>query len=238
MADEQLQGALTLAGAAPGAPNPATDPRGALNAFMQDRMQQNSNYLTQQQEAYNDSMKKYAEMVAQSQTPEASEAGRWGAISEGLSSVAPTWGNIGPMLGKMGASYGKFQEGQEAQNLKGQGDLAKLQQGEVVRLEGKDPALMMQKSMFGQAATILADGTPVFKAGDAYIGIRPDGSTLHIKDPTKLMAGADPMIAAARSMVEKWSARQDWRGIPSDRQLQIETDEFKKNLENNKNLIK
>lgn len=146
MADE-LQGGLTLVGAAPGAPNPATNPLAALQAQTLGQMEKKQSYLEQQQAAYNRDMEQYTQMVAQSRRPEANEAGMWGAMAGAAADVSPQWGNIGQMIGKTGAAYGGFQEQQQAQDLKNQGDLTKMRQAEVRALEAKDQSAAILKSM-------------------------------------------------------------------------------------------
>lgn len=151
---EQTQEALsplTQVGAAQlGTPSPATNPQGALQTMIMGQAAKRQSYLEQQQEAYNRDLNRYAQMVEQSHQAEDSEAGRWSAIAGGFSSVAPTWGNIGGMLGRGGAEYGKFINDTNNQNLKEQGDLTKLRQNEVRALESKDQNAALTKALYGQ----------------------------------------------------------------------------------------
>lgn len=147
---EELQGGLTLAGAAPGAPNPATNPLAALQAQAMGNAEKKQGYLEQQQEAYNRDMAQYAQMVEQSRLPENNEAAKWGSMAGAAADVAPQWGNIGQMLGKTGQAYGNFQEQQQTQDLKNQGDLTKLRQAEVRALEAKDQSAALMKTLYGQ----------------------------------------------------------------------------------------
>lgn len=137
---------LTLVGAQQtGAPNPAQSPMSALQTMALDRMGKGQTYLDQQQEAYNRDMAQYAQMVEQSRLPENNEAAKWGAMAGAASSVEPTWGNIGSILGKTGQAYGGFQEQQQQQGLKNQGDLTKMRQAEVRALESKDQMAQLLK---------------------------------------------------------------------------------------------
>jgi hypothetical protein len=148
---EQPAGALTQIGAAQvGKPDPAMNPQGALQNFALAQAEKKQSYLEKVQDAYNRDMNQYAQMVEQSRQPEASEAGRWGSIAQGFSSVAPTWGNTGAMLGKGGAEYGKFVDQTQQQDLKNQGDLTKTRQAEVRALESKDQSAAMMKQLYGQ----------------------------------------------------------------------------------------
>jgi hypothetical protein len=148
---EQPAGALTQIGAAQaGKPDPAMNPQGALQNFALAQAEKKQSYLEKVQDAYNRDMNQYAQMVEQSRQPEASEAGRWGSIAQGFSSVAPTWGNTGAMLGKSGAEYGKFVDQTQQQDVKNQGDLTKIRQAELRALESKDQSAAMMKQLYGQ----------------------------------------------------------------------------------------
>lgn len=118
---------------------------------MLDTSKKKQSYLEQQQEAYNADMEKYAQMVQQSQQPDSREAQMWGSMAGAASSVAPTWGNIGAMLGKTGEAYGNFQAADQQLNLKNQSDLTKLRQNEVRALESKDQQAAMLRAMAGKA---------------------------------------------------------------------------------------
>lgn len=114
--------------------------------------QKKQSYLEQQQAAYNADMEKYAQMVSQSQQPESREAMMWGNMAGAAASVAPTWGNIGAMLGKTGEAYGKSQEYDQQMNLRNQSELTKLRQNEVRALESKDQMASLYKALYGGAA--------------------------------------------------------------------------------------
>jgi hypothetical protein len=187
---EQPTGALTLTGAAQtGSPDPALNPQGALQSFMTTQAEKKQSYLEQQQAAYNKDMAQYAQMIEQSRQPEASEAGRWGSIAQGFSSVAPTWGNIGGMLGKGGAEYGKFVDQTQQMDVKNQGDLTKLRQAEVRALESKDQSALMAKALGGSKPN--------------WIQFKDDAGNLIIMDKTVGPASQQIVPAASRSLYEK-----------------------------------
>lgn len=116
---------------------------------MLDNSNKKQSYLEQQQAAYNTEMEKYAQMVQHSQQPDANEAQMWGNMAGAAASVAPTWGNIGAMLGKTGQAYGQQQAQEQQMNLKNQSDLTKLRQAEVRALEGKDQQASLLKALYG-----------------------------------------------------------------------------------------
>lgn len=158
---EELQGGLTIASAGQGGPNPVTNPLAALQANALTRSNEGYDYMKAQQAAYQKDMDTYAQMVEQSRLPENNEAAMWGSMAGAAADVAPQWGNIGQMLGKTGAAYGGFQEQQQIQNLKNQGDITKLRQAEVRALEAKDQnAAMLKMQLGGKFVTRpLSDGT-------------------------------------------------------------------------------
>lgn len=162
MADTPQGGLAAVSPAAAMAPI-ATGNNPMLNQMFQSMLTQQSNrqtYFDQQQKAYNDEMTKYANMVAASQQPENNEAQMWGSMADGASSVAPTWGNLGAMLGKTGAAYGKFREAEQQGNLKSEGSLAALRQAEVRALESNaQQAALMKAMMGGTHIQAMADGT-------------------------------------------------------------------------------
>jgi len=119
---------------------------------MLDSSQQKQSYLERQQKAYTDEMEKYAQMVEQSQQPGASDAATWGAMSNAASNVAPTWGNVGAMLGRVGGAYGASSEYEQQNNLKNQAELTKLRQNEVRALESKDQNASLLRAMVGGKA--------------------------------------------------------------------------------------
>lgn len=116
---------------------------------MLDTGKKKQSYLEQQQEAYNADMEKYAQMVQQSQQPDSREAQMWGSMAGAAANVAPTWGNIGAMLGKTGEAYGNQQAQEQQMNLKNQVELTKTRQAEVRALEGKDQQASLLKALYG-----------------------------------------------------------------------------------------
>jgi len=127
--------------------------------------QQRQGYLEQQQAAYNRDMEKYAQMVEQSRAPENNEASMWGGMAEAASNVAPTWGNTGAMLGRIGGAYGKNQELQQQTDLKNQGSLTKMRQDEVRALESKDQTAALIRGMTGANKA----GSPTIKVVDGKL---------------------------------------------------------------------
>jgi len=121
--------------------------------------QQKQSYLEQQQAAYNQDMERYAQMVEQSRSPDANEAATWGGMARAASQVAPTWGNIGAMIGQVGGAYGAGQEAQQQNDLKNQASLTKMRQDEVRALESKDQNASLIKAMGGGAKA----ATPTIK---------------------------------------------------------------------------
>ena len=142
-------------------------------------------YLEQQQEAYNADMEKYAQMVQQSQQPGANEAQMWGSMAGAASSVAPTWGNIGAMLGRTGQAYGNQQALEQQMNLKNQADLTKTRQAEVRALEGKDQQAAMIKALYGGKGA----GAPVVKVVDGKL-IKYDPLT----NSTEVLSGSQDQV--------------------------------------------
>ncbi len=111
------------------------------------RSDEDYDYLTAQRAARNAEMDRYAQMVRDSQQPGANEALMWGSMAQAASRVAPTWGNIGTMLGQVGGAYGNFRASEQAENLKNQADITKLRQAEVRALESKNQNAAMLRAM-------------------------------------------------------------------------------------------
>lgn len=153
MAEPEQQGALAqLAGADNSMVKTAADGNPLVsemlsNMFAQGKQRQN--YLEQQQGAYNNEMQKYAEMVANSQRPEEQDASMWGSMAEAAASVAPTWGNLGAMIGLVGAAYGKNQDARRQQDIRNQEALTKLRQSELRSLEARDQNAAMIRALSG-----------------------------------------------------------------------------------------
>lgn len=151
---------------------------------MLDSSQKKQSYLEQQQAAYNADMEKYAQMVQQSQQPGSREAQMWGSMAGAASSVAPTWGNIGQILGKTGEAYGNFNAQEQQLNLKNQSDLTKLRQAEVRALESKDQMAQLYKTMYGGKGA-----SPVVKVVDGKM-IKYDPVT----GQTEVLSGSQDQI--------------------------------------------
>ena len=152
---------------------------------MMESGQKKQSYLEQQQAAYNADMEKYAQMVQQSQQPDSREAQMWGSMAGAAANVAPTWGNIGAMLGKTGEAYGNFQAQDQALNLKNQADLTKMRQAEVRALEGKDQQAAMLKALYGGNKGL----NPVIKVVDGKL-VKYDP----ISDTTTVLSGSQDQI--------------------------------------------
>ncbi len=153
MAEEQLQSPLQIAGE--GMIPAAAGGNPMLADMLKNMLAQTAHkqsYLEQQQAAYNQSMQKYADMVDASQQPENNEAAMWGGMADAASSVPPMVGNFGQMMGKIGGAYGRFQEGQQQQDLKNQSELTKVRQAEVRALEAKDQNAAMVRALSGNGA--------------------------------------------------------------------------------------
>jgi len=116
--------------------------------------QQRQGYLEQQQKAYNNDLSKYAQMVEQSRTPEATEAYKWGNMAQAAAKVAPTWGNTGAMIAGIGGAYGDTQQQILQNDIKNQFDLTKTRQAEVRALEAKDQQAQLMKSLMPKEGKI------------------------------------------------------------------------------------
>ena len=148
------QGALMQIGNAPTNSMASTAAAGNpmvadMLASMMQRGKQNQDYLTTQRAARDAELEKYARMVTQSQTPESQEAGMWGSMAEAASNVAPTWGNIGAMLGRVGGAYGKNKAMNQQMDIKNQAELAKQYQQTVKDAEARDQSAAMLKALTG-----------------------------------------------------------------------------------------
>lgn len=136
-----------------------------FNTMLQ-QSQQRQSYLQRQQEAYNQEMEKYAEMVKQSQQPGYGDAARWGAMAEAASQVPPTWGNLGAMIGQVGAAYGNARANEQQEALKNQTTLTKMRQEEVRSLEAKDQNAAMLRALTGTTGRTSA---PTIKVVDGKL---------------------------------------------------------------------
>jgi hypothetical protein len=189
MADEIAGGLTQVGAAAEGKPDPALNPMAALQAQALEQGKAKQTYLEQQQAAYNKDMTQYAQMVEQSRAPANNEAAMWGAMANAASSVAPTWGNLGAMIGKTGAAYGGFQEQQQAQDLKNQGELTKTRQAEVRALEARDQSAALTRAL-----------TP---ARANWIQFKDDSGNLIIMDKSVGPSSQQIVPASSRSLYEK-----------------------------------
>jgi hypothetical protein len=154
---------------------------------MMDTANKRQSYLEQQQAAYNADMEKYAQMVQASQQPGANEAQMWGSMAGAAASVAPTWGNIGAMLGRTGQAYGQQQAMEQQLNIKNQADLTKTRQAEVRALESKDQQAHLLKALYGGNK----GANPTIKVVDGKL-IKYDPLT----DTTEVLSGSQDQIKA------------------------------------------
>lgn len=96
------------------------------NKFQEDLMnsilannKQKQDYIQQQQLAYENEMRQYSQQVAASRDPDSSanKAGLWGSIAAGAAQLPNTWGNMGAMIGNMGAAAGQFAQGKQQRDI-------------------------------------------------------------------------------------------------------------------------
>ena len=169
MADSMNQGALSQISSPAEAMVPSASGGNTLVSDMLKTMlsdnQQRQGYLEQQQASYNRDMEKYADMVKQSQAPEANDAAIWGGMANAAASVEPTWGNIGTMMGKIGGAYGASKEFQQQSDLKNQHTLTKMRQDEVRAMESKDQNAALIRAMSGGAKA----SSPTIKVVDGKL---------------------------------------------------------------------
>jgi len=99
------------------------------NKFQEDLMnsilansKQKQDYIQQQQLAYENEMRQYSQQVAASRDPDSSanKAGLWGSIAAGAAQLPNTWGNMGAMIGNMGAAAGQFAQGKQQRDIENQ----------------------------------------------------------------------------------------------------------------------
>jgi len=99
------------------------------NKFQEDLMnsilansKQKQDYIQQQQRAYENEMRQYSQQVAASRDPDSSanKAGLWGSIAAGAAQLPNTWGNMGAMIGNMGAAAGQFAQGKQQRDIENQ----------------------------------------------------------------------------------------------------------------------
>ena len=155
-------------------------------AFQQllDQGDAKQSYLQKQQAAYNSELENYANLVKQSQTPEAQQAGRWGAIATAASKFAPTWGNIGPGIAAAGGAAGQYDELQQLEALKNQHELTQMRQAELRSLEAKSQSNALVKAM-----------TP---AKSNWIQYKDDAGNTHVMDKSQ-GPGTEQVIPASQN---------------------------------------
>lgn len=124
--------------------------------------QDKQSYLQQQRAAYDREMEKYAQQVAQMNTAPEEDAAPWGAMANAASTVAPTWGNMGAMLGRIGGAASEARERSAANKLQAQQQLVKSRQDEVRSLEARDQNVALLKAMTGGAKST----SPIVKVVD------------------------------------------------------------------------
>lgn len=112
-----------------------------------DASKKRQDYLSKQQEAYNAELENYSSLIKQSQQPEASDKGRWGAIATALGSVTPEVGNIGRAYALAGGAAGKYDQERQDEALQRQRELTLVRQSEVRNLEAKDQNSVLLKAM-------------------------------------------------------------------------------------------
>lgn len=174
--------------------NPAASVAGGGNVLQTQMFEQmmakgnaDQDYLTQMRKVRDAEMQNYVQQVHQSQLPENNEAQMWGDMAGAASSVAPTWGNIGAMLGKTGQAYGQHQAMEQAQNIKSQQDLVKEYTAEVRSLEGKNQQASLIKAMYGGNK----GANPTIKVVDGKL-IKYDP----ISGTTEVLSGSQDQIKA------------------------------------------
>lgn len=193
---DNTQGALTqvaaqspaegmVPGIAGGNPNLSS-----LLSGMLQQGQQRQSYLERQQEAYNQEMERFAQMIQQSQAPEANDSARWGAMADAASRVEPTWGNLGAMIGQVGAAYGGSRAREQQDNLKNQATLTKMRQDEVRALESRDQNAAMLRALTGSAAKV---ATPTIKVVDGKL-VAAKWDPVEQKYVTEVLSGSQDQI--------------------------------------------
>lgn len=187
--EEQMQGALTQTNspAEPMADTAAGGVTGVGDMFksLLANSQAKQDYLAQQQAAYNADMQKYAQMVEQSQQPDYNAAARWGSMAQAASEVAPTWGNMGAMIGQVGGAYGASRGLENAAAIRNQGDLAKMRQTELRALEASNQNNALVKAMYGGNKGM----NPTIKVVDGKL-IKYDPTT----DTTEVLSGSQDQV--------------------------------------------
>ena len=104
------------------APDPVTNPQGALSAMALDPMRQ---MMLNQQQGQQDieNLKKIAD---QSRANDPTE--QWANMAKAASAVPPVVGNFGQLLAQIGGAYGSTLAAQEQRNLQNQMEIAKARQ--------------------------------------------------------------------------------------------------------------
>ena len=188
-----------------------------VSQMMKDMLDQNKRkdtYLQQQQAAYNRDLEQYAQMVEQSRRPENNEAMKWGSMSQAASEVAPVYGNLGAMIGRIGGAYGKNMEREQQSDLQNQEELTKLRQAEVRALEAKDQNAAMVRAMRGSGNM----GADVIKVVDGKL-VRYDRATGEVE----VLTGSNDQIRARllKTFYEKRVAQEDKNAL-ANAQLDVE----------------
>lgn len=188
-----------------------------VSQMMKDMLDQNKRkdtYLQQQQAAYNRDLEQYAQMVEQSRRPENNEAMKWGSMSQAASEVAPVYGNLGAMIGRMGGAYAKNMEREQQSDLQNQEELTKLRQAEVRALEAKDQNAALVRAMRGAGNM----GADVVKVVDGKL-VRYDRSTGEVE----VLTGSQDQIKARllKTFYEKRVAQEDKNAL-ANAQLDVE----------------
>ena len=188
-----------------------------VSQMMKDMLDQNKRkdtYLQQQQAAYNRDLEQYAQMVEQSRRPENNEAMKWGSMSQAASEVAPVYGNLGAMIGRIGGAYGKNMEREQQSDLQNQEELTKLRQAEVRALEAKDQNAAMVRAMRGSGNM----GADVIKVVDGKL-VRYNRDTQEVE----VLTGSQDQIKARllKTFYEKRVAQEDKNAL-ANAQLDVE----------------
>jgi len=108
------------------APNPVTDPQGALSSMALDPMRQ---MMLQSQQGYQNTQEQIGHIKEQvKNAPQTDDAERWAAMAQAAATVPPVVGNFGALLAQVGGAYGKTLASQRQAQLTREMELAKLMQ--------------------------------------------------------------------------------------------------------------
>jgi len=190
---DEPQGALSQLNPATAMVPTASGGNPAVAQMMQSMLQQSQDkqgYLQQQRDAYNKDMEKYAAQVQQQQE-QGDASADWGGMANAASSVAPTWGNIGAMLGRVGGAHGEAMSAERNRNLASQAQLVKMRQDEVRALESKDQQAAMLRAL--TSSTKVAQ--PTIKVVDGkLVSARMNPETGEME--TEVLTGSQDQIKA------------------------------------------